>query len=104
MAYDPKPTPPASTGTSSIGTRTYSGTEAYDPNPAPPASTGTWQESIETRLSFVESVVRAGHAVGQQPGSGPTIPVTTETIGTAKDAALNPAPPPPKQPAPPEKK
>jgi hypothetical protein len=69
-----------------------------NPTPtAPLAYTGTWGESVETRLAFVESVIRAGHAVGQQPGSGPTIPVTTETIGTAKDAALNPHLPAPKQ-------
>jgi hypothetical protein len=43
--------------------------------PTPPSSTGTWGESVETRLAFVEGVIRAGHAVGQQPGTAPTPPV-----------------------------
>lgn len=65
--------------------------------PAPPASTGTWGESIETRLHFVESVIRAGHAVGQQPGSGSTPPAPEGQLPkpSAMEYAKNPPPTPP---------
>lgn len=62
-----------------------------DPNPIPPASTGTWGESIETRLSFVESVIRAGHSVGQQPGTAPVYPAPNPPLASARDAALTPS-------------
>lgn len=59
---------------------------------------GTWEESVEERLAFVEAVIRAGHSVGQQPGSGPTFAAPETPLGSAKDAHMNPPPPPPKQP------
>jgi hypothetical protein len=60
--------------------------------PLPPASTGTWGESVETRLAFVESVIRAGHAVGQQPGTAPRPPVPAPRSAqeSAADFAANP--------------
>ena len=70
--------------------------------PTPPASTGTWGESVETRLAFVESVVRAGHAVGQEPGTArtPPAPEGQGPKGSAADYAKNPPPTPPVLPIP----
>lgn len=52
-------------------------------------SKGTWEESVEERLAFVEKVIRAGHAVGQQPGTAPTPPVPEPR--SAKDSAADAA-------------
>jgi hypothetical protein len=64
--------------------------------PKPPASTETWDESVERRLAFVESVLRAGHAVGREPGTAPTPPVPAPRSAqeSAADAAANPPPTP----------
>lgn len=58
---------------------------------APPAYTGTWGESVETRLAFVESVIRAGHAVGKQPGTAPTTGHIADKRSAAEYAAGAPA-------------